>query len=368
LAGTEYSHAERRAAEYLPYARRCLPQYVEELEGMAEGSGQPFLDLLVPNCGEELTCTADRSTPRLPGHRDPAIAEAAVGETPGGDAPAGETAGQRSRLLAPGCTAVALSAEGRHLVGHNMDWYAVDLDKNVLFDVTGPDGTRFITIAGVPYLPILGLNSHGLGYVGNSLYSADARLGVPNVFVRRWVLDAAGVSAAQPRAMLQTRARGSNHLLADRAGVVCDIETSAGSAAVIDVSEGDHLLAGLPGRAEEPHTDPGRAVACAHTNHYAHPDMLRYEGYWSGESRRRLRRAHALLAEGLRCGDNPIDLVARVLRDNAGGADAICSHVADNPRPDQSVTVASMICDLDEMQVRVCAGPPCANPYRTYPF
>ncbi len=24
----------------------------------------------------------------------------------------------------------------RHLVGHNMDWYVVDVDKNVLFDMT----------------------------------------------------------------------------------------------------------------------------------------------------------------------------------------------------------------------------------------
>ena len=49
-----------------------------------------------------------------------------------------------------------------------MDWYVVDVDKNVLFDLTTPDGTRIVTIAGVPYLPILGMNSHGLAYVGNS--------------------------------------------------------------------------------------------------------------------------------------------------------------------------------------------------------
>src|SRR5674536_177942 len=46
-----------------------------------------------------------------------------------------------------------------HLVAHNMDWYVVDADKNVLFDLTTPDGTRIVTIAGVPYLPILGMNS-----------------------------------------------------------------------------------------------------------------------------------------------------------------------------------------------------------------
>ena len=32
---------------------------------------------------------------------------------------------------------------GRHIVGHNMDWYAIDLDTRVLLDVTCPGGTRF---------------------------------------------------------------------------------------------------------------------------------------------------------------------------------------------------------------------------------
>ena len=56
MAGLSFAEAERQALEYLPFARRYLPQYVEELAGMAEGSGQPFEKLLVPNCAEEFTC------------------------------------------------------------------------------------------------------------------------------------------------------------------------------------------------------------------------------------------------------------------------------------------------------------------------
>ena len=134
MAGIEFAEAERRAQGYLRYAERHLPQYVEELQGLAEGAGQPFSAVMVPNCGEEFTC--------------------ATGATPGdtGFRPAAMRAG---RL----CTGVAVSAGGRHVVGHNMDWYAVDLDKNVLFDLTMPDGTRLLSIAGVPYLPMLGMTS-----------------------------------------------------------------------------------------------------------------------------------------------------------------------------------------------------------------
>ena len=30
------------------------------------------------------------------------------------------------------------------------------------------------------------------------------------------------------------------------------------------------------------------------------------------------------------------------------------------------MTVASMICDLDAMRLRACAGPPCENDYQTF--
>ena len=150
----------------------------------------------------------------------------------------------------------------RHLVGHNMDWYVVDVDKNVLFDLTTPDGTRIVTIAGVPYLPILGMNSHGVAYVGNSVYCNDGRPGVPNVFVRRWALEARSLEEAAARAAMPVRARGSNHLFGDREGRIWDLETSA-HAAVLTEHEG----------------------YAAHTNHYVAPAMDVYEGSHSSESR-----------------------------------------------------------------------------------
>jgi isopenicillin-N N-acyltransferase-like protein len=235
-----------------------------------------------------------------------------------------------------------------------MDWYSVDVDKNVLFDVTCPDGTRFLTIAGVPYLPILGLSSHGIAYVGNSVYSADARLGVPNAFVRRWALEAPTLDEARSRAVLPARARGSNHLWGDRTGAIQDLETSAGAAALCGAHGAPH--GGLP----------EGALVTAHTNHYTHDHMKRFEGYWAGESRDRLARAEESLREGVARGDDPLAVVTRTLRDHAAGPDSICAHPETAPPPDRSITVASMVCDLDEMRVHVCAGPPCRNPYRTY--
>ena len=46
---------------------------------------------------------------------------------------------------------------------------------------------------------------------------------------------------------------------------------------------------------------------------------------------------------------------------------AICGHPDEGEAPaDQGMTVGSMICDLDERRVHVCAGPPCENPYQIF--
>lgn len=325
MAGLSFAEAERQAREYLPFAQRYLPQYVEELEGMAEGSGQPFDKLLVPNCAEEFTCKATPGRGQPP---DPSLQEPDPGSAGAGHF----------------CTGLAVMAGGRHLVAHNMDWYVVDADKNVLFDLTTPDGTRIVTIAGVPYLPILGMNSHGIAYVGNSVYSNDDRRGVPNVFVRRWVLEAPTIQEAASRACMPVRARGTNHLLGDATGRIWDIETSAYGAVM---------------------TEHERYAA--HTNHYAAPAMTYFEGHHKEESRARLREAERELRAGLTAAEDPELLLERVLRSHVGRPDSICGHPDPSASPaDQVMTVASMICDLDAMRLRACAGPPCENDYQTF--
>jgi isopenicillin-N N-acyltransferase-like protein len=316
-----FAEAERQALAYGEEARRWLPRHVEELEGLAEGAGLPFARLLVLNCGEEFTS-----------------------EEPVGD----------GRALSPGsprsgdhCTAVAAAAGGRHVVGHNMDWYVIDAVNNVLFDLTGPDGTRVMGLAGAPYLLMLGMNSHGVGNVSNSVHSSDNRIGVPNVFVRRATLEARTLEEARERGLHAARARGTNQFFADTSGRLWDVESSATAHAFMD------------------HTQAG---SMAHTNHYVSPTMKPYEGAAHEESVVRLATAERQLREGLERGEDPVDLVARVLSCHDPSADqAICGHPdMSEPLADQGMTVGSMICDLDERRLYACAGPPCENEYLVF--
>lgn len=324
--GLSFADAERQAAAYLRYARAYTPEHVEELEGMAEGAGVSLSALLVPNCGEEFTSS----------------------EPVGGEQPLpGERPPRTGRTLAPGCTAVAIAANGRHVVGHNMDWYVVDAPNNVLFDLTALDGTRLLAFAGAAYLPIVGLNSHGIGNLSNSVHSTDNRVGVPNVFVRRSTMAAASLEAARDNGLLAARARGTNQLFADTAGRLWDIESSATAAAFAD------------------HTAAGYA---AHTNHYVAAEMAPFEGSSAEESRTRLRTAEAMLVEGLDHGDELVELIARILRcHEPSKQDCICGHPEPSePVAEQGMTVGSIICDLDERRLYACAGTPCDNPYQVF--
>ncbi|MEE4276816.1 MAG: C45 family peptidase, partial [Thermoleophilia bacterium] len=196
--GLSLSTAEALARPLLAAAERRLPQYVEELRGLAEGAAVPFARILLMNCGEELTCTL----PPGPGH----------------------------------CTSLALAGEGRTVVAHNEDWEEQDIAHQVLLRMAAPDGTRILAMKTAGLLAMTGLNAHGLAFGANTVYAreeeADAsvgdgpdgaplsalRPGVPNSLVCRWMLEAPTQSEATARALLPERARGSNHLCGQAGG------------------------------------------------------------------------------------------------------------------------------------------------------
>ncbi len=112
-------------------------------------------------------------------------------------------------------------------------------------------------LAGAPYLLMLGMNSHGIGNVSNSVHSTDNRIGVPNVFVRRSTLEARTLEEARERGLLAARARGTNQFFADTGGRLWDLETSATAHALMD-----HTAVGF----------------MAHSNHYVSPEMQALRG------------------------------------------------------------------------------------------
>jgi len=308
LAGFSFAEAVERARLYLGPAEQAVPQIVDQLRGLAEGAGVAFDQLFAANCNEELTCLPD--LPKRPGH----------------------------------CTSFAFKAGGRTVAGHNEDWYPGDIECLTVRHVTLDDGTSYLSVGPAGNLPITGVTSHGLCGGANTLYSWDMGAGVPNNLLLASLFACRSLEDVRERITATPRARGSNHLLADAAGRIWDVETTATRWAWLE------------------------GGACfAHTNHYVTAELAPQEATTSEGTHKRRARAEELLAAGLGAGEDPVRLGQTVLCDHANSPFSICSHWNDDdPDLDQSVTTASMIWEPAERRVHVATGQPCEHDYVTY--
>ncbi|HLV44800.1 MAG TPA: C45 family peptidase [Aggregatilineales bacterium] len=303
-----WPEAMLQASKYYPFAREHTPQYVEELEGMAEAAGVAFDELMVVNCIEAITSDA----------------------------------------LHLGCTSLAVSGErtldGHVLVAHNEDWLPEDEENAYLVHATPDDEPPFLALNYGGLLPNIGFNALGIAQACDSVYPNDARIGVPRIFVSRAVLGARQISQAIRRVIIKWRAAGYNHLIADRNGELYSVEVSARHFATIYGMEG----------------------VLAHTNHYLTARMKPYEDGTEDliSSRVRFNRAQRLLRS------EPChmpDTLKRILGDHVDYPSSICSHTDPNDDPmDRQKTIASLIMDLTELKMYACWGNPCEGTYFEY--
>jgi isopenicillin-N N-acyltransferase like protein len=185
-----------RTGPYIDAARRSLPHLVEEMEGVAEGSGRAFEEIAVLNCLEEV-------------------------------------------YEFEACTSVA---SGRFLL-HAEQWYAGHTGISVL--VGGPDGAPpFVSPTCAGFLPVVGMNACGIALGVDSLSTKDDRVGVPRVLVSRHVLSATSLTRARAHADLSDRAGGYAYVLANADERVV-VETTATRATTVDDTNAhtNHCLA-----------------------------------------------------------------------------------------------------------------------------
>ncbi len=303
-----WDEAVLQALKYYPYARENMPQYVEELEGMAEAAEVAFDDLMVLNCMEAITSDA----------------------------------------LHLGCASLALSAErtenGHVLAAHNEDWLPEDEENVYLVHATPDDEPPFLAITYGGLLPNIGFNAAGISQCCDSVYPNDARVGIPRIFVSRKVLAATRLSEAIRSALMRWRAAGYNHLIADKNGELYNVEVSARHFATIYGMDGQ----------------------LAHTNNYLTNRMKQWEQSTEDliGSRVRVNRATRLLRATPK---HTPETVKAILSDHVNYPNSICSHTEPEDNPlDRQKTIASLIMDLTASEMHVCWGNPCSGTYHTY--
>jgi len=188
--GIDWPELERRAEALVPVIETFDAAYVEEMRGIAEGSGQPFAGVVLMNARTEMVVGARKAA---------------------------------ERALPDGCTAaLALpeaTADGVLLHGQNWDWRADCAETGVVLRIHREDGPDILTFTEAGGLARSGLNSAGIGLTANALEcdrDYQCGTGVPLPFIRRKVLESAFLAEAV-RAIFATPKLGSNHMAVSHA-------------------------------------------------------------------------------------------------------------------------------------------------------
>ena len=191
-SGVEWKELERRAEAMVPAIEHFDPTYIEEMRGIAEGSGEPFAAVVLMNARTEMVAAARQE--------------------------------QEAKQVPDGCTAaLALpeaSADGVLLHGQNWDWRAECAETGVLLRIHRDDGPDILTFTEAGGLARSGLNSAGIGLTANALQcDRDYKCGpgIPLPFIRRKVLESAYLANAV-HTIMSTPKLGSNHMAVSHCG------------------------------------------------------------------------------------------------------------------------------------------------------
>jgi isopenicillin-N N-acyltransferase-like protein len=294
-----------RIAAYVAATEAAAPEVVEEMRGMADGSGVSFAEIFVLNASAELHQEAGR------------FQECTVaGITPAG------------------------TAGGHVLVAHNEDATAGWGDLAYLIRAEPNDAPAFVAFTYAGLLLHQGVNAAGLASVGNALYAYDARPGIPKLLLYRRAIAQRTIEEAIRVVTDPARAYGNNHLFANAEGDIIDAEVSAYHWRLLHA--GNRFL--------------------VHTNHFVHPDLThldRDEDLLN--SRLRLWRLQRLIDGAW--GTITPESLRGMMSDHSNFPRSLCKHHAPESDLDYG-TIGSIVIDVTAKTVWASAGNPCRAEWR----
>ncbi|TSA49278.1 hypothetical protein D4R47_04090 [archaeon] len=299
----DWDKLKAESLTYQAYTREALPQYWEEMEGMAQGAGVDIIDIFLLNSAQEVL---------------------------------------EERKL--GCTSLALNqlatADNSVLLAHNEDWLPSDTEEVYVLHAKPDNAPEYLCLTYVGFVH-QGFNSAGIGSVGNAVSPRDIRPGIPRIFAYRDILSKTSLAEAMKAAIPRSRAAGNNHLVGNDSGEIYDLEVSA----------------------TKYDTFYGEDGMLLHTNHYLSPKLqqVEEEGPYF-DSILRYNRLRRLLTE--RMGRITVDDLKEILADHANSPNSICSHTEKiEEEKFQYSTIASVIIDLTHRTMYACKGAPCKGEF-----
>lgn len=301
-----WSEIQSFALSFVDITRKLAPEVMEEVEGIAEGSGFPLADIMVVNCRYEIT--------KFPQKNE--------------------------------CTTAAILPEaakdGKMYLVKNWDYRVGIMDHVMIIHITQPDGTRIMGLTEAGQVIRGGMNNHGVAMASNNLQSIyDAwAVGLPTVFARRMILKSRSFKEAEDFICSFPRAVSCNMMLAGfQEKKAVDFEV-------------------YPKGADRVETEKGIVT---HANHFiVQPEIHALQRSPRGD------RLRELLLE--KHGEVDADYIKCCMADHLNYPQALCRHPTDPTQPlsMRTITVSNEIMDLEAGVMHVCAGPPCTGEYCTY--
>jgi isopenicillin-N N-acyltransferase-like protein len=325
--GITWGEAETLARHYVPFIENWRADLLEEIQGIASGSGLTFDEVLTINCRTEiLWSVATLATDRL--------AEQFWGEC-------------SSFALEPSAT-----ANGATLVGQNWDWLDTLSGGVIVLEVERPDGPNYVTIVEAGLLAKTSLNQRGIGLALNTLVSSldGGKVGIPFHFLIRDLVDSEHLSDAVTKLSAVLRASSGNYVLGSSDGGVLNIEVA-------------------PGDARNVFPIVARNGAIVHTNHFLsqiHTGFDLAPGHMGDSYIRYSRMARKIQDETTPLS---IDDIKQVLGDHTDAPSAICCHPDSRSDVDtQWATLAAVIMDPANRRVHLAEGTPCSEDWITLDY
>lgn len=310
--GVPLARQRELAHRFVPVVANYEPDYLDEMNGIAEGADVPLEDIILINARTEMMFGAKESGP------------------------------VESQLV-EGCTGLialpAATRDGLLIHAHNWDWRAECADTGIVLCIRRDDGPDVLTFVEAGGLARQGLNSAGLGLTGNFLQSdRDFKApGAPLALVRRKMLECSGMAAAMRVLYSHPRACSNNLMLSHSDGEAIGLECAPDE--IFWISPQDGLL--------------------VHANHFVSP-VARAKLVDTGlatfpDSLYRDRRVSESLAPHLR--DITVEHVKAALFDEFGAPDSVLR----SPKPASfdsiSATVATIIMQPASKRMMVARKP-----------
>lgn len=314
----DWDRARELSRQFIPVISEYNPDYLEEMRGIADGSGFDFEDILALNCRSELVFV-----------------------------------GKEFDKMDGGCTSIGVSSDagesGNAFLAHNWDWKTSQRSSMVMMKIRQKNGkpTIFmVTEAGI--IGKTGFNSAGVALYLNALSTNQAPGGLPLHMAMRGILDCETLAEAVKAATRMPLGCCANFMLGHKNGECIDLEIENDDFDVLYPQDG----------------------IIVHTNHFLSPrlpiaprkDTTKYK---LTDSFVRLGRADKLM----RAKKNKItvDDIIDVLSDHVEYPSSICRHDDLKLEPGLRMgTVFSMVVNLTSGDIYFCKGNPCELKYERY--